>query len=296
MTREPFHAGEQALQTSVGLRERMAEVGAVVIRDHMPDQHRELFERLPTLIVGALDRGGQPWATLLHGPQGFLRTPDAQTIRVAAIPDPADPARAGLVLGRPVGLLGLEPHTRRRNRANGEIVEVGSDSWSVRVRQSYGNCPKYIHRRQPSPAARTPAAPLPEGPRLSALAHRMITQADTMFIASSSDRTPGSGEGEGVDVSHRGGPEGFVAVERGEADVLTIADYSGNMMFNTLGNLLVWPRAGLLFVDWREGHVLQLAASAQVQAEGPERVLRVTVRGGWLRTHALALSWSPSLD
>ena len=72
---EAFHPGEQALQARVGVRERMAAVGAMVLRDHMPDQHRELFEKLPTLLLGALDGQGQPWATMLAGPPGFVHTP-----------------------------------------------------------------------------------------------------------------------------------------------------------------------------------------------------------------------------
>ena len=52
----PFHAGEQALQTRAGVRERAERSGRRMIRDFMPDQHRELFEKLPYVIVGSLDR------------------------------------------------------------------------------------------------------------------------------------------------------------------------------------------------------------------------------------------------
>lgn len=48
MDRAPFHAGEVALQARLGLHERMAAVGQIAIRDYMPDQHRELFIKLPT--------------------------------------------------------------------------------------------------------------------------------------------------------------------------------------------------------------------------------------------------------
>ena len=88
---EAFHPGEQALQARVGVRERMAAVGAMVLRDHMPDQHRELFEKLPTLLLGALDDQGQPWATMLAGPPGFVHTPDAQRMQIATAPDSKDP-------------------------------------------------------------------------------------------------------------------------------------------------------------------------------------------------------------
>ena len=114
---EAFHAGEQALQARVGLRERMAAIGPLVMRDHMPDQHRELFEKLPTLLLGALDDQGQPWATMLAGPPGFVHTPDAQQMDITTAPHAADPVLSRLSPGAPVGVLGLEPHTRRDRKS-----------------------------------------------------------------------------------------------------------------------------------------------------------------------------------
>src|SRR5690606_5085976 len=113
-----FHEGEQAMQARAGALERLAAIGPRVVRDHMPDQHRELFEKLPTLVIGSLDAAGQPWASLLVGPPGFVRTPDARHLRVNTRPETDDPLAAALALEAPLGLLGLEPHTRRRNRVN----------------------------------------------------------------------------------------------------------------------------------------------------------------------------------
>ena len=303
----PFHAGEIALQTASGMRERMAAVGSRAIRDHMPDQHRELFEKLPTLFVGALDDEGQPWATVLHGPPGFVRSPDSSALRMSTYPARDDPARVALRVGAPVGLLGIEPHTRRRNRANGWIATAEDDAWSVRVHQSFGNCPKYIHAREPRACPeRTPEPAVREERRLSDDARALIASSDTMFIASTSaDRlVPNqllTEAGAGVDVSHRGGRVGFVDIVREEqGDELRIPDYAGNSMFDTLGNLLVWPLAGLLFLDFTHGHVLQLAARASLRTDEAElqrfpnalRVLTLAVRGGWLRRAAVPLAWT----
>ena len=82
----PFHAGERAMQARAGVRERLADIGPQVMRDYMPDQHRELFEKLPLLFVGSLDAHGRPWASVLTGRPGFVRTPDARTMTIAARP------------------------------------------------------------------------------------------------------------------------------------------------------------------------------------------------------------------
>ena len=298
-----FHAGEQALQERVGVRERMAAVGPLVLRDHMPDQHRELFEKLPTLLLGTLDDQGQPWATMVAGPPGFVHTPDARAMHMAVAPDAADPVLARLVPGAPVGVLGLEPHTRRRNRMNGRVASFGAHGLGVEVVQSFGNCPKYIQARAPGlRAVVTPPAPARVlGAELDAAALGLITRSDTLFIASASAARPGAGRNEGVDVSHRGGEPGFVHAEHTAGGlVLSLPDYPGNLFFNTLGNLALHPQAGLLWVDYDGGGLLHVAARAELLWDaaprarwpGAQRVLRLQVLGGVWRANALPWRWT----
>jgi ferredoxin-NADP reductase len=54
---------------------------------------------------------------------------------------------------------------------------------------------------------------------------------------------------------------------------LVFPDYAGNNHFNTLGNLLLDPRAGLLFVDFERGDLLQLTGTAEIEWE-PEELER----------------------
>lgn len=61
----PFHPGEIAIQQRLGVAERMAEFGRRVVRDHMPDQHRQFYAQLPFLVVAAVDDQGRPWASLI---------------------------------------------------------------------------------------------------------------------------------------------------------------------------------------------------------------------------------------
>ena len=91
--------------------------------------------------------------------------------------------------GAPVGLLGIEPHTRRRNRLNGTVSAVGKDGFSVEVGQSFGNCPKYIQARCPRYVPGDRAEPVVlRGTGLDDAARDCITRADTFFIATAHPR------------------------------------------------------------------------------------------------------------
>ena len=296
MNSSPFHAGEIAMQQAAGSYERMREIGARVIRDHMPEQHREFFEQLPTLLVGSVDAQQRPWASMLAGLPGVIETPDAQHLHVGALPRRDDPLHAQLRVGATLGLLGIEPQTRRRNRLNGRVVALDDSGFVVRVDQSFGNCPQYIQARAPQWVGDALGEPIaqPEGARLSAAAAALVARADTLFIASAAP-------GHGADVSHRGGKPGFVRVdEQAGATRLTLPDFRGNLFFNTLGNIAAHPKAGLLFIDHASGGVLQLTGAATIIASGPEveafagaqRLLRIEVDAGVWTPHALPLRWS----
>ncbi|HEV8388891.1 MAG TPA: pyridoxamine 5'-phosphate oxidase family protein [Dongiaceae bacterium] len=301
----PWHAGEVALQRSAGVAEKMAAHGRV-IRDHMLDQHRQFYPLLPFIVAGAVDDavdgGGDAWATILSGQPGFLQAPDPRRLSIAAARDARDPADGGMNDGDAIGLLGIELHTRRRNRLNGKVRRTGAEHFDVTVEQSFGNCPQYIQLRDFA-FVRDPAMPAAQQPlkldRLDERARAMIAEADTFFVASYVDR---AAAGREVDVSHRGGKPGFVRV--GADDVLTIPDFSGNRFFNTLGNLIANPRAGLLFVDFETGDLLQLSGDAAVVLDSPEiaafqgaeRLWRFTPRRIVHRPGALPLRWTFQQD
>ncbi len=285
----PFHADELVAQARAGSGARGAG-----IRSSMPDQHRSFFEMLRYLFVATVDTEGWPLATMLTGTPGFVYSPDPVTLRVDALPDGNDPAAATLGDGREVGILGLDLSTRRRNRVNGQIASVDNGGFTVSVRQSFGNCAKYIQRREPH---RVPPAPggVNALDGLDAEARALIAQADTLFVASRS-RPEIDAAGE-LDVSHRGGRPGFVRVD---GDTLIVPDFAGNRFYNTLGNLLGEPRAALLFVDFDTGDLLQLQGLATIDwspdaarpVEGAERAWRFAVTRGWRQRAATPLRWS----
>lgn len=299
----PFHAGEIALQTRTGVRERLSGSASRFIRDVMPDQHRELFTKLPTLVVGGLDAQRQPWASIVFGPPGFVQSPDPRHLVIGALPLESDALRGALAVDAPLGLLGIEPHTRRRNRMNGTVVDVSDRGFTVEVDQSFGNCPQYIQARVPRRADRGVRNVVAQSgaQRLDAPAQALVRNADTFFIATATADARGHAGAHGVDVSHRGGKPGFVRVaEENGRTVLTAPDFRGNFLFNTLGNIVVNPRAGLLFIDYDRGDLLQLTGSAEIVFDeaqvrayaGAQRLLRVAVENSRWFAAALPLQWS----
>ena len=285
----PFHAGELAAQALAGVAARGAG-----IRNAMPDQHRIFFGQLPWLFAGVHHRDGWPLATALVAAPGFVESPTPTTLSIAALPAPDDPAFEAFRPDSPIGLLGLEFETRRRNRANGRIGTIGADGFTVSVTQSFGNCAKYIQVRSRVQDGKETATSPAELSGLDALARTLIAGADTLLIASAAALKSETG---GVDISHRGGRPGFVRIDE---DTLTIPDFDGNNYFNTLGNLLQEPRAALLFIDFESGSLLQFQGETEIIWQAPElarldgavRLWRFHVRRGWRRAHALPLRWS----
>ena len=268
MADSPFHEGERRLQERLGVRDKIEMIGSRIVRDFMPDEHREFFAQLPWMLVGSVDAAGRPWASVLFGEPGFAHSPDPQVLVLDARPVPGDVLADHLRVGAPLGLLGIELHTRRRNRLNGTVIEASAGRIVVHVDQSFGNCPKYINRKSFGRArGRAAEAPVVTD-ALDARTRAIVARADTLFIASSHLPKGGRSRGDGVDVSHRGGLPGFVRIDADGS--LTIPDYFGNFLFNTLGNIEQDRRAGLLFVDFASGDVLQLTGEAWIDWDAPE--------------------------
>lgn len=293
----PWHAGEQALQRSAHVLERMDMLGRKVIRDHLIEQHQGFYPLLPYMVLGAVDADDDVWASLLVGEPGFVQAEDARHLRLDIQADPADPAQTALSEDAAIGLLGIDLCTRRRNRLNGRLQRVTRQSLLLTVEQSFGNCPKYIHQRQFAYARDPEVAGNGEVQWLNGLddeARSLIGDAATLFVATYVD-LPESGRQ--VDVSHRGGKPGFVRLNADGS--LTVPDFMGNQFFNTLGNMQLNPRAGLLFIDFASGDVLQMSGAARVDLdsadivrfEGAERLWHFTPQRIVRRRDASPLRW-----
>lgn len=268
-TQSPFHPGERAVQARTGVRDKAEQLGQRMIRNFMPNEHREFYANLPYILVGSVDHSGQPWASMLFGRPGFISSPDANTLNVHAKPTFGDPLTETLAADARLGFLGIDYATRRRNRLSGRVRATQSTGFTVAVEQAFGNCPRFIQKRVAEVTDRVDQAgvalPVTDMNALNERARAIINAADHFFIATyySADDDDRS---HGADVSHRGGKPGFVRIDSDSR--LTFPDFRGNNHYNTLGNLELNPRAGLLFPDFDTGDLLYVAARAEITWSG----------------------------
>jgi predicted pyridoxine 5'-phosphate oxidase superfamily flavin-nucleotide-binding protein len=254
---DAFHAGEIAVQVRAGER-AIAERRGSMIGDHLSDGMRAFLQLGDTVAVGAMGDDGALWASLWCGAPGFLRA-DATGERVALLtalsrPVAGDPVLQAMREDASLGMLVIDFMTRRRLRINGVVRRLDDAGLVLDVRETFGNCNKYIQRRQRTDGGRAePAVVNVAGRALDEERRAFIGRTDTAFVASVHPE-------RGIDVSHRGGQPGFVRIV-GERE-LRIPDYSGNSLFQTLGNFEVDARSGLALIDFERGRALSLTGRA----------------------------------
>jgi uncharacterized protein len=100
------------------------------------------------------------------------------------------------------------------------------------------------------------------------LARAVFTPDDVAFIQARNMFFLATADADGFpDCSYKGGAPGFVRVI-GES-TLAFPNYDGNGMFKSLGNVLVNPRVGLLFMDFDKPRRLRVNGSATLSEQDP---------------------------
>ncbi|WP_061007187.1 pyridoxamine 5'-phosphate oxidase family protein [Mycolicibacterium mucogenicum] len=253
----------------MGQAEIAVRVGRM-IRTEIPAAAAAFLAEQPMVVLAATDDAGRVWASLVTGPAGFMHADADGTIAVGALPVPGDPLHE--VLRRPdeqVGMIAIEPQTRRRMRVNGQARPT-ADGLRIHPDQVYSNCPKYISRRHIAGVAEATHGPtVRHADVLDERLQQIVGRTDTFFV--------GSADPDGnADASHRGGNPGFLQVL--SPNRLRWPDYRGNSMFMTLGNISANPRCGLLIPDWQTGTTLQVTGTAEIiWDEGPQCSVEFTV-------------------
>ncbi len=98
--------------------------------------------------------------------------------------------------------------------------------------------------------------------------HDVFTDHDRAFIERSPMFFLTTADAEGrPDVSYKGGLPGFVRVV--DPHTLAFPHYDGNGMFRSLGNILVNPNVGLLFIDFERPNRMRVSGLASVHDDDP---------------------------
>ncbi|KAI9890488.1 MAG: hypothetical protein M1814_003972 [Vezdaea aestivalis] len=247
-----------------------------------------MMEDSSLLVVGTLDDDDQPWTSIWGGTEGTAQKIQANIVAIGTnIDRDNDPVvrallgnhSAGSIVrsegrGKMISALGLNLEQRRRIKLFGRMVagaykkpeaadtspssDVDEAQVIIKIEESMNNCPKYINTRHVRPVQPEPhlvSETLPLHPD----AIKLVEKSDMLFISSSN-------HDEDMDSNHRGGPPGFVRVLANEdaGTVLVYPEYSGNRLYQTLGNLQMTPKAGITFPDYDTGDVLYLTGETTI--------------------------------
>ncbi|GAB4545742.1 MAG: pyridoxamine 5'-phosphate oxidase family protein [Pleurocapsa sp.] len=299
----PYHEGELIVQEKANETIQGRQNGRAVA-DSILQGAFNFIKQQTMIILGSEDARGNVWASVLFGYPGFIQAANPQTLELnlkQVFQHSQEPFWANIHGKDRVGILLIELASRRRLRINGIISQITSEKLCLSVLESYPNCPKYIQRRHFSVSFDEIPKQLSQnhsGTILTSQQQEWIKSADTFFVASNHPT-------RGLDASHRGGNPGFVQIINNRT--LRIPDYRGNSMFNTLGNFVVNPHAGLIFIDFERSRTLQLIGQAKIlwnldnsvdPTGGTNRYWNFEVEG-WLETslpiklHSEFLDYSP---
>jgi len=273
-----FHQGELAVQAMANESAIAQRNGRVVSNEILPGAIPFIAQQ-NMLVVSSIDDTGRPWSSVLFGTQGFIQANTSGSLILDLTKmqvNDNDPLWQNIAHNKQVGVLAIELSTRRRFRVNGRIEPISKGAFDgplqgqqfeITVQQAYPNCPKFIQRRNlkidESIFTETLPAPV-TGFDLTPEHLQIIEQADSFFVSSCSllKTNESNAQEHSLDASHRGGLPGFIKVL--ENNTLLIPDYQGNSMFNTLGNIHLYAKAGIIIVDFDNARVLQLSGSAEI--------------------------------
>ena len=288
-TNNPFHEGELAVQNKLGVSDT-ARMNAKVVSNRIPGGALSFISQQSMVIFGSIDKKDMIWSSAIFGEPGFISPTDESALEIDTSKlgmSSYDPLWKNIAHNNHIGMLIIELVSRRRLRINGRIEKLSETKYKILVDQAYPNCPKYIQRRHISRVYQLNKKSIEvstNGKKLSKYQMELISSADTFFVASAH-------EDHNVDASHRGGNPGFIQVISDK--VICIPDYSGNSMFNTLGNFQSNPQAGLVFIDFYNKKFLQLTGEVKIlwKIEGNEKETGGTCRywkikiDSWIESH-----------
>ncbi|RHZ48737.1 hypothetical protein CDV55_100120 [Aspergillus turcosus] len=233
-----------------------------------------LVQRSPLMALGTIDQEGRPWATVWGGEAGFAAPASQSTVEINTPVDNRYDPVAELLLGdsenenlasaetssKPVSGLAIDLENPMNLAEMAKVKE--KEEWRTCLcssrEVSTGNCPKYLNKKKINPALPDPKL-ITDNPQLPPAAVELLNRADCLFVASIHGT-------EDMDINIRGGPPGFVrlASNGSSGSVFVYPEYSGNRLYQTLGNFQTTPLAGYVFPDFDTGNALYVTGRTQV--------------------------------
>ncbi|KAF1850304.1 oxidoreductase-like protein [Cucurbitaria berberidis CBS 394.84] len=275
----PWNEGEEKMQHLLRVPELDNPTATM-----LTPQASFMLERGPLLALGTLDSQSRPWTTLWGGSVGFSEPLGGGLIGTRTLVDGKnDPvvqalvgsAEKGEMLqlkdgGKILSGLAIDLMTRKRVKIAGRMVAGTVKEVDVKVEgdadkkqdqiqlitkidQSLGNCPKYLNEYSISQALVTSRV-LSQGPSLSDEGRALISKSDMFFLSTSTEID--------ADTNHRGGPPGFVRII--SSTQIIYPEYSGNRLYQSLGNLLMNPKIGVTFPDYETGNILYITGTTEI--------------------------------
>jgi uncharacterized protein len=245
-----FHAGEEEIHALLGVSEEARQLEGM-IKDRLAPAAMRLLPSFSFVLAASIENSGNVWTSFLTGPKDFISVVSDKIIALSTISD--ERFLDNIKANREIGLLFINFEARIRLRVNGTL-SIEDGRMLLTIKQSYFNCPKYIQARKFERLPQVHQRKEANRTRLEDSYIKIIQNADTFFISTYVAE-------QGADCSHRGGSPGFVEVL--DDRTLRWLDYPGNNLYNTIGNLHVNPKCGLLFIDFPNNRIIQLTGTAQ---------------------------------
>ena len=238
-----YHAGQMEVQAEANTRPVADKLA------HWVGPITEFMEVADLIVLATPSSDGRLHFTALGG-----RAPLIEVVGGASVALPVALPVAMPGDSVPVGGLAIALAQRRRARLNGELT-VGDDKTFLDAEEAFTNCRKYVapseamdNAMQIGPAKREAIA------LGDAWVRDVLSRAETCFLASVSPAGM-------PDVSHRGGPAGFIALDAANA-TLAWPEYVGDGMLKSAGNVRTNGQITLLVVDLPTGEALELTGRA----------------------------------
>lgn len=155
-----YHEAQRALQDNFDTRRLADRLDESLLHDFLTPSEKDFIEARDMFFLATVDKRGRVNCSYKGGNPAFVRVPDEHTV---AFPNYNGNgmylSMGNVVQTGQVGMLFIDFENRQRMRVNGEarierddplLAEFPEAQFMVRVRvrEVFGNCPRYIHKLQ----------------------------------------------------------------------------------------------------------------------------------------------------